>query len=184
MGLLKFGIEGYDLYREYIHRDLFVGILHAVFFPVGAVGFFVGLYGLLMWLGFNELKVYNGLHVLLLAIISTMLYSYGCISNDDFLVGGYFLLFHYATIMYCLYYLDAKYMSMNTTMKESLRTQAIYVCLLGLCLVGISLFMMEMVGHWLIEGKGSDVTQVINSINYTPLYGIKSVIECVNKYMK
>lgn len=186
MTFIKFGIGGYDLFREYIHRNLFVGFLHALFFPIAAVGFFSGLYGLAMRLGINEFTIYNGLHGLLLVIVSTMMTSYVMFAPW---LGIATLSFHYVLIIIILRsfhnrYQEAKareinsiYTLQNENETTRLRKNGTSLFFVGLCTVLGSIFVMEVVGHWLIEGKGSDVSQFFNSVTHTPMYGIKSMIE-------
>ena len=39
---------------------------------------------------------------------------------------------------------------------------------------------MEFGGHWYLEGQGSDLTKVINSIYWTPYFGVKSLMVWTN----
>jgi len=41
---------------------------------------------------------------------------------------------------------------------------------------------MEVVGHWYLEGQGSDLTQVINSVYWTQLYGFQSLMDKGTKF--
>ena len=52
----------------------------------------------------------------------------------------------------------------------------LYKCIIrGASLMFISIIIMEFIGHWFIEGKGSDLTHLLNSIYHTPLYGMYSL---------
>lgn len=46
---------------------------------------------------------------------------------------------------------------------------------LGLILLLVGWVMMEPIGHWIIERNASDLRYVVNSIYWTPLYGMRSL---------
>lgn len=158
-------IKGYETYRSIIHRNCITGILHTIFMPIACVGFFICLYCLFSWYCIRQYDKYNvstdakKLTKCVLYIIQlSMLIGY---LQFDPLFGVLSMVFYFLIINSIIDHLaDA-----NTTLFN-----------FGLLLLGGSIVVMEFIGHWYLEDHASNLYEFFNSVYFTPLYGIKSLV--------
>jgi len=148
---------GYDIFTSYIHQNWLTGILHGIGLPASAIGVFMIIYGLFSLVS-SEPKTL------------TRYVSY-------FVLGGYtsgYLGYDpYWGILTILIYWILIHESINTAAGHS----PLVNIKVGSVIFASSLFLMEFIGHWLLESQGSDVSQLFNSIFHTPLYGVKAIAQ-------
>ena len=131
-----------------------------------------------MMLKMDVQNIYNKLHALLVGILMTMMISY---VKFDFKVGLFACAYHYIIIMVCVRAIVLKYRNSDSDVRDQLKAKSYELIFSGAIMMIASTCVMEFVGHWYIEGVGSDVSQVLNSIIHTPLYGARSILEMYKK---
>ena len=152
--LLDITATGYKLYQKNIHRHQVTGYLHGMFMPTAIVGF-----GIIIqrWFGqaFNTMFLFG--------ILSLQTYGYSFIDPNITVVNFLF----YSVVIWLLH---AGYPTLHTLWLSR-----------GVPLFLLSWVMMECVGHWYLENQKSDLSQVINSVYWTQLYGFQALMDRVPK---
>lgn len=173
---------GYLIYREHLHQHVITGILHGIFMPIATIGFFIAIYAALSMaiigkgssLCHLHDNVYDIANNILLCILSgfwTGYFSYTPI------MGTFTIFFYYIIIRITIdktHSVLKNWRNDPTSFWVTWKYQK-YLLTLGLLLIAGSLFFMEIIGHWILEGEGSDLTKVINSIYHTPPYAMESL---------
>jgi hypothetical protein len=168
-------IDGYRLFTEYIHQHPVTGLIHAIFMPLATCGFFLIVFAILGLYMINKIKYYeqwpgkltkiknivNGLAHFILGFVFA-----GYVTFSPW-VGSLTIMFYWYVIQKTVNYAES-FEKTPINMSRILYN--------GLYLLVTSIIIMEFIGHWYLEGKGSDITQLLNSIYHTPLYGTISLI--------
>jgi len=152
------GQYGYDIYRSIIHQNQITGLLHALFMPIACVGFFYCVIAV-----FNKTVA----KMLLRAFLALMLMGWLTFQP---IAGIITAIYYYLINNYCIS--SAKDMSTKNRLG------------LGVLLLIISIGMMEFVGHWALEGHGSNLLHFLNSVYHTPLYGTLSVRDAISGFIE
>lgn len=154
---------GYAIFTEYIHQNKFTGLIHAIAMPIATSSLVLIIYSIM--------ALYKGvLNGLLYTTYVTYFilggYASGYATYDP--IFGFITICFYGLIPmnFTLQYIN--YYGNPFNIKKYLR--------IGVMGMLISVLCMEFIGHWYLEGAGSDVSQLFNSIYQTPLYGIRSLI--------
>ena len=146
---------GYSLFTQVIHRNYYTGILHGIFLPVAAIGLMFIIHSLI-----KKLYRFDSNHAVREKTEKVMWYILGwfscCYASYDVYYGAITILFYY-----CL---------MNQGIKAGPNL------LWGILLMGLSVGMMEFVGHWYLENGASNLSHFFNSVIHTPLYGVRSIL--------
>lgn len=151
--LLDITSTGYDIYRESIHQNCITGQIHGIFMPFAV--FSVGLMANYL---LGKKLTYNILLTILIIQTIGFGYIYPLLAGFNYTI--------YICILEYLYH-------MRDDPSDIKEKKYFYI---GLLCFLISWFMMEIVGHAFIENNHSDLTKVINSIYWTPLYGWRSLL--------
>lgn len=154
MDLMQFrwGQEGYLLYKE-LHQNYYSGLVHAMFMPLVVYSVFVGLPPLLT----SRAKSYLPINLLI-----HFLYTAYYLTFDP--MGAFLSALVYGQSLYLAYMTHQYY--------RDRRWLAVRYGLIGLV---VGLVVQETVGHTLLEGANSDLTQIPNSIAIAPIFASNSL---------
>ena len=136
---------GYEIFTGTIHQKPVTGIIHGVGTPIAAYGIFYFLYCL-----FGRETTTKILYFTL------GFFSCGYITYSPY--------WGFVTIMFYRYLVSLY-----------IRSYRGHNIPKALTITALPILCMEFIGHWYLEDKSSDVSQLINSIYHTPLYGVKSL---------
>ena len=165
--------HGYSEFTSYIHRNTLTGIIHGIGLPISAIGLFTLIYTLV------HIAIRNRLHskIYTICVASFILggYTVGYITYDPY--WGLITILFYSWLIFRT--IDKVYTDALTV--DSILTHTKTQMFKGLIYLFVPVLFMEFLGHWILEGKGSDVSQLLNSIYHTPLYGIKALFEPIFK---
>lgn len=160
---------GYDIFTSYIHQNPATGIIHGLGLPIAAAGVMIIIYSILAMV-FHRVTAERWSRYVIAFILGG--YATGYVTMD-FKVGVGVIVFYGWVMGRTITYLNRiKY---PYDRKKYL--------LVGVLMLGIPVIMMEFFGHWYLEGLGSDVSQLFNSIYHTPLYGTRAVLRLIMFFM-
>ena len=145
--------EGLNYYGE-IHKSSLNKIIHGLFMPLT-------VYGILLW--FPALLNLN---------ISDASKFRGCVYY--FYLGLYFKInIYYALIYSVIYYFPLKFANIDYR-------NTYYTLINGLVISFYSLFIQEIVGHYLGGDEPSRIEGLINAVLYAPYFGLRELVQLEN----
>lgn len=175
--LLDISIKGYEIFRDNLHLNCITGWLHAVGMPIILIGFFVFLHGYIFLVTDNIKRATDITKSIVTLLGCLFIFGY---THYDIIIGFITVNIYMWLIITSLnnkYRLYKSYIDKDTNFyNPEIYAITIYFMINGILMIIIPLFIMEFIGHWLIENNSSNVSNVINSIYWTPLYGINSLI--------
>ena len=145
--------EGLNYYGE-IHKSPLNKIVHGIFMPLT-------VYGILLWF-----PVLLNLNILDASILRVWTYY--------FYLGLYLKInIYYALIYSVIYYFPLKFANIDYK-------NTYYTLINGLVISFYSLFIQEIVGHYLGGDKYSRIEGVINAVLYAPYFGLRELVQLEN----
>ena len=145
--------DGVNYYGE-IHKSSLNKIIHGLFMPLT-------VYGILLW--FPALLNLNILDASILR---------GCVYY--FYLGLYLKINIFNALVYSIiYYLPLKFANIDYR-------NSYYTLINGLVISFYSLFIQEIVGHYLGGDEPSRIEGIINAILYAPYFGLKELVQLEN----
>lgn len=173
MVYLDLSINGYNTFRSHIHQNCYTGILHGICMPIATCAFFIILQMFEMYF----ISIYS--KSLYTKFFRTILFI--------FIVCGYLLTFPIMGCITILFYtLLTEYVMNKTTYYIDKNKKVIFsdgkmysdtrdfIALSSLILLIGTISFLEFFSHGYLESGHSDITQVLNSIYHTPVYGMNS----------
>ena len=145
--------DGVNYYGE-IHKSSLNKIIHGLFMPLT-------VYGILLW--FPALLNLNILDASILR---------GCVYY--FYLGLYLKINIFNALVYSIiYYLPLKFANIDYR-------NSYYTLINGLVISFYSLFIQEIVGHYLGGDEPSRIEGIINAVLYAPYFGLKELVQLEN----
>ena len=145
--------EGLNYYGE-IHKSSLNKLIHGLFMPLT-------VYGILLW--FPALLNLN---------ISDASILRGCVYY--FYLGLYLKInIYYALIYSVIYYFPLKFANIDYR-------NTYYTLINGLVISFYSLFIQEIVGHYLGGDEPSRIEGLINAVLYAPYFGLRELVQLEN----
>lgn len=173
-------IEGYNLFNHRIHQHMITGLIHGICTPIAGIGIFMIIFAINILLTRRfllKLSPAERTKRIMYVILGFYLSGYLSYSPGYGLITVLFYWYiinktinrvHYNhSPTYNIYY---KY--------DDIKTQQLFIK--GVMFLLFSVCGMEFIGHWLIEGEGSNVSLLFNSIYHTPLYGVKNILNFID----
>jgi uncharacterized membrane protein len=175
---------GLETFRSYIHQNQVTGLLHFLFMPLACAGAFTMLQGLFFaYFSKNDGVQKSKRFTNAVLFILILFFEYGYLQKSHAILGTLTLL-AYLYIIYSVinFNADVLYSALYSALENQrderfLQEIGYFITFCGAFFLGFSLFMMEIVGHWCIEGHGSTLSQFFNSVYHTPLYGTIALFE-------
>ena len=145
--------EGLNYYGE-IHKSPLNKIVHGIFMPLT-------VYGILLW--FPALLNLNILDASILRVWAYYFY-----------LGLYLKInIYYALIYSVIYYFPLKFANIDYR-------NTYYTLINGLVISFYSLFIQEIVGHYLGGDEPSRIEGLINAVLYAPYFGLRELVQLEN----
>ena len=159
--------EGYDIFTSYIHQHPITGISHGLGLPISAAGLMVLIYTLFT-LVTERYKAESWSRYAIYFILGGYATGYAVM---DFRTG---------LLVITLYGFIMNY-TINKMDQISYPFRRTKWFIIGGLLFGLPVVVLEFYSHWYLEGSGSDISQLFNSIYHTPLYGTRALLDGVIK---
>lgn len=174
--------KGYEIFRNNIHMNCTTGLIHSIGMPIILSQFFTIIQSMRLSMTCDINIATNDTKYVM--YLFSVLFLAGYMTYSP--VMGFLTIIFYVYIITgtlrnnkekYLEYIDenSRYYENETYLFSMIRIS------ISLLMIIISLFMMEIVGHWMIEGNSSNLSHIVNSIYWTPLYGMYSYIYPMTK---
>ena len=167
-------LDGYNTFRK-CHGNCMNGILHSIGMPLAVSGVFCIVRGLSNNSNFTRQ----------LQCFVTTLYVALYVTYEPSNITPWLFYILYMSIFEFVFYRKIYQQQPPTKVVRRNANRRWYYILLGALLVFVNVSTLEVIGHGYYEHHHSYVSEFLNSVFHTPLYGINSIlVELFKQYKK
>lgn len=160
-------MAGYQQFRSGLHENCLTGLIHCVYMPLAAIGFFNIIAYIEMNLNPRECYTLRWTRKTKNCLL---IFYWLCYMNTFPIIGTLTIFIYYVILTWALNLSTYKLFKAYNKHEAKLN---ILKC--GLYLLIISIGILEFFSHWYLEQHSSRINELFNSILHTPVYGINSL---------